>query len=111
MNKWTKEFPASITVCDSNGMIIEMNDKSCETFKKDGGKKLVGQNLLDCHPEPAKSKLEDLLETKKKNVYTIEKDGKKKLILHSPWFINGIYKGIVELSLEIPFEMPHFIRD
>jgi PAS domain S-box-containing protein len=111
MDKWTEEFPASITVCDADGKIIEMNDKSCETFKKDGGKKLIGRNLMDCHPEPAKSKLAELLETKKKNVYTIEKDGKKKLILHSPWFEKGIYKGIVELSLEIPFEMPHFIRD
>jgi len=111
MNKWTKEFPASITVCDADGKIIEMNDISRETFKKDGGKKLIGQNLMDCHPEPAKSKLIELLETKKKNVYTIEKDGKKKLILHSPWFEKGIYKGIVELSLEIPFEIPHFIRD
>ena len=111
MNKWTIEFPASITVCDADGKIIEMNDKSCETFKKDGGKKLIGQYLMDCHPEPAKTKLTELLETKKKNIYTTEKDGKKKLILHSPWFENGIYKGIVELSLEIPFEIPHFIRD
>jgi len=111
MDKWTEEFPASITVCDADGKIIEMNDKSCEAFKKDGGKKLIGRNLMDCHPEPAKSKLAELLETKQQNVYTIEKDGKKKLILHSPWFEKGIYKGIVELSLEIPFEMPHFIRD
>ena len=88
-----------------------MNDKSCETFEKDGGKKLIGHNLMDCHPEPAKLKLAELLETQRKNVYTIEKDGKKKLILQSPWFEKGIYKGIVELSLEIPFEIPHFIRD
>ena len=111
MNEWIKEFPASITVCDANGKITEMNDKSCAAFEKDGGDKLIGQNLLDCHPEPAKSKLTTLLEAKKKNVYTTEKEGRKKLIIHSPWFVNGIYNGFVELSLEIPFEIPNIVRD
>jgi len=111
MNEWIKEFPASITVCDANGKISEMNDKSCITFKNDGGKKLIGQNLMDCHPEPAKSRLKTMLETKKENVYTIEKDCRKKLIFQSPWFEQGIYKGFVELSLEIPFEIPNFVRD
>jgi hypothetical protein len=111
MNEWIKEFPPAITVCDLNGIILEMNDKSCAVFEKDGGAKLIGQNLLDCHPEPAKSKLKTMLESGKSNVYTIEKDGKKKLIFQSPWFDQGIYKGFVELSLEIPFEMPHFKRD
>ncbi len=46
-----------------------------------------------------------------KNVYTIEKKGKKKLIYQAPWFLDGAFGGLVELSLEIPFEMPHFIRD
>ena len=47
---------------------------------------------------------------KKPNVYTIEKNGIKKLIYQSPWFEKGVMKGLVELSLEIPFDMPHFIR-
>jgi transcriptional regulator with PAS, ATPase and Fis domain len=111
MNEWIKEFPAAITVCDSEGKITEMNDKSRVAFEKDGGEKLIGQNLFDCHPEPAKSKLKTLLKSKKENVYTTEKDGKKKLILHSPWFEQGIYRGFVELSLEIPFEIPNFVRD
>jgi hypothetical protein len=34
----------------------------------------------------------------------------KKLIYQSPIFEDGEYKGIVELSLEIPFDMPHFKR-
>ena len=110
MNNWIKEFPGAVTVCDSNGIILEMNEKSCLTFAKDGGEKLIGQNLLDCHPEPAKSELEKLLETGTSNVYTIQKDGKKKLIYQSPWFINGKYAGLVELSLEIPEDMRNFIR-
>jgi hypothetical protein len=32
------------------------------------------------------------------------------LIYQVPWFQNGTYSGFVELSIPIPFEMPHFIR-
>lgn len=107
---WIKEFPAAVTVCDADGVILEMNDKAAKTFEKDGGYKLVGANLLDCHPDPARSKVERLLAAREKNVYTIEKNGVKKMIFQSPWYQNGEYAGFVELSLEIPFEMEHFIR-
>ena len=107
---WVKEFPAAVTVCDGDGIILDMNDKAAKTFEKDGGRKLIGSNVLDCHPEPARSKTERRLAAREKNVYTIEKNGVKKLIYQSPWYRNGEYAGFVELSLEIPFELPHFIR-
>jgi len=107
---WIKEFPAAVTVCDPQGVILAMNDKAALTYEKDGGYDLVGRNMLDCHPEQARIKTEKLLADREKNVYTIEKNGIKKLIYQSPWFKNGDYAGIVEISLEIPFEMPHFLR-
>jgi transcriptional regulator with PAS, ATPase and Fis domain len=107
---WVKEFPGAITVCDADGVILELNDKAARTFEKDGGANLVGRNMLDCHPEPARSKTERLLAAREKNVYTIEKNGIKKLIFQSPWYKNGRYSGFVEVSLEIPFDLPHFIR-
>jgi hypothetical protein len=55
-------------------------------------------------------KLEGMLASHEKNVYTIEKNGVKKLIFQTPWFKNGQYAGFVEMSLEIPFEMSHFVR-
>jgi transcriptional regulator with PAS, ATPase and Fis domain len=111
MHNWIKEFPAAITVCDAEGIIIEMNNKSAKTFEKDGGLNLIGQNLIDCHLEPSKSQLKDMLKIHNTNVYTIEKNGVKKLIYQSPWLENDRYKGYVEISLEIPFDMPHFIRE
>ena len=107
---WIKEFPAAVTVCDPQGVILAMNDKAALTYEKDGGYDLVGRNMLDCHPEQARIKTEKLLADREKNVYTIEKNGIKKLIYQSPWFKDGDYAGIVEISLEIPFEMPHFLR-
>jgi len=107
---WIQEFPAALTVCDADGIILEMNDKAAKTFESDGGYALIGKNMLDCHPGLSRIKTEQLLAAKEKNVYTIEKNGIKKLIYQSPWYKNGKYAGFVELSLEIPFEMPHFIR-
>ena len=108
---WIKEFPAAITVCDEEGIILEMNDKAAKTFESDGGRKLIGSNMLDCHPGLSRQKTERLLAARVKNVYTIENDGIKKLIYQSPWYKEGgSYAGFVEISLEIPLELPHFIR-
>ena len=95
---WVKEFPGAVTVCDPDGIILEMNDKSAMTFEKDGGVALIGKNVFDCHPEPARTELKRLLESRQPNIYTIEKNG------------DGEYAGFIELSLEVPFDMPHFVR-
>lgn len=73
-HEWIKEFPAAITVCDTEGIILEMNDKAAKTFEKDGGYKLIGANMFDCHPDPARGKVERLFAAHEKNSYTIEKN-------------------------------------
>jgi transcriptional regulator with PAS, ATPase and Fis domain len=105
-----KEFPGAVTISDTEGKIVYMNDVSAQVNEKQGGLTLLGRNVLDCHPEPARTKLKHLMETQKKNVYTIEKNGKKKIVYQTPWYVEGVYQGFVELTFEIPFEMPHFIR-
>ena len=107
---WVKELNAAVTVCNREGVALEMNDRAALTHAKDGGRALLGTNLLDCHTEPARSRLVELLQTRRTNAYTIEKDGEKKLIYQAPWFLDGEYQGFVELSLPIPFEMEHFVR-
>jgi hypothetical protein len=110
-NAWIKEFPGAITVCDPGGIILEMNDKAAKTFEKDGGYALIGKNLFDCHPDPARGKLERIMDARKANIYTIEKNGVKKLVYQSPWTLKGKYAGFIEITVEIPFDLPHFVRD
>lgn len=105
-----KEVNLAVTICDKDGKIIEMNDKSRKTFLKPGCEDLIGKNVLDCHPEPARSMLADMLKNPRTNAYTIEKEGVKKLIYQTPWYENGEFMGFMELSMEIPFEMKHAIR-
>ena len=108
---WIKEFQGAITLCDVNGKILYMNDKSCRTFEKQGGGDLIGKSLFDCHGKESSEKLKELIQNRTDNAYTIEKYGIKKLIYQSPWYIKGEFKGLIELSLEIPLEMEHFVRD
>ena len=72
---WVDELPVSITVCDTEGSITEMNDRACATFAGDGGAALDRSSVLDCHPEPARTLLEQLLKTGKSHCYTIENRG------------------------------------
>ena len=108
---WIHAFPASITVCDPNGIILEMNEASDKAFEKYGGHTLIGSNLLDCHPEPSRSKLKEMLAHQTKNIYTIQKNGEKKIVYQSPWYLDGQYAGFIEMVLPLPAEMPHFNRD
>jgi len=109
-HEWQREFPGSVTVCDREGIILQMNDQAARVFAEQGGQRLVGTNVLDCHPEPARSKLAALLANHQTNVYTIEKQGVKKLIYQAPWYRQGEPAGMVEIAVEIPAEMPHFVR-
>jgi transcriptional regulator with PAS, ATPase and Fis domain len=108
---WLKGFPGAVTVCDPHGIILDMNDQAEQVFESDGGRTLIGKNALDCHPEPSRTQLAQMLQTRQPNIYTIEKKGVKKLIYQAPFYQDGAYAGFIELSLEIPFEMPHFVRD
>ena len=107
---WIREFPAAITVCDPDGIILEMNEASIRSNAEDGGAKLIGTNLLACHPEPSLTKLKAFMAKRELNVYTIEKGGVRKLVYQAPWYLNGAFAGLVELSLELPETMPHFVR-
>ena len=108
---WVKEFPVAVTVTDAEGTIIEMNDRSLESFKEDGGAALLGTSVFDCHPEPSKTKTYALYESRAPNHYTIRKKGQKKIIHQIPCYKDGLFDGFVEISIPIPDELPHFDRD
>ncbi len=109
--KWQNLFDGAITVCDENLIIRFMNEKAKEVFKDDGGEKLIGSNLEDCHNENSRKIIRDIKNNLKPNTYTIEKKGKIKIIHQAPLTEEGKFKGIVELSFEIPEKMPYIPRD
>ncbi len=52
-----------------------------------------------------------MLQSPKPNMYTTEKENRKKIIVQKPWMLDGKFRGIVELSFELDPEMQHFVRD
>ena len=109
--EWIEKLDGNIIVSDAQGTIIYMNERALRSYEKDGGRDLIGRNVMDCHSENSRQKIREIMTTRKNNVYTIEKKGKKKIIYQSPRFRDGEFRGIIEFSLEIPVDMPHFIRE
>ena len=108
--EWIEKLDGNIIVCDENANVIYMNERAIKSYEEDGGASIIGRKLMDCHNERSREKIKEIMTTHEKNVYTIEKKGKKKIIYQSPWFKDGVFRGIVEVSLEIPVEMPHYFR-
>jgi len=84
MQRWVREFTGAVTVCDAQGTIVEMNNRAVQMFAQFGGEALIGRNVLDCHPEPARTKLQQMLVDQEPNVYTIAKNGTHKFIYQAP---------------------------
>ncbi len=108
--EWFEQLPCAVTVCDRNYIILYMNDKAAEVTSKEGGKALVGKNLMDCHPPEAQEKLKKVMASGRPNVYTIERRGAKKLVYQCHWKKRGWMEGLVELSFELPSDMPNLVR-
>lgn len=107
-DEWAEQMHCAVTVCDTEGKILYMNEKSRATFAKHGN--LIGQNLFKCHSPESQAKIRQLMATDGTNSYTIEKNGVKKMIYQTTWKCDGKVAGLVEISMEIPGEMPHYIR-
>jgi transcriptional regulator with PAS, ATPase and Fis domain len=110
MFAWLEGIDVAATVCDRQGICLYLNQRAAQAFAKHGGQALVGKNLLDCHPEPARSRFAAQLATPTPNSYTIEKDGVRKLIHQIPWHKDGVFSGVVELGFPLPESLPHFVR-
>jgi transcriptional regulator with PAS, ATPase and Fis domain len=108
---WVDEIDMAVTVTDAEGTVLSMNRRSVSTFAEDGGAALVGRNVLDCHPEPARSRLAAMLASQSANHYTISKGGKRKAIHQLPGYRDGAFAGFVEPAIPIGDHLPHFDRD
>lgn len=106
-----KYMATAISITDHNNIIIYMNNAAKEIFADYGGESLIGKNLLEFHNPNSQKIIKDILETGKPNYYTIEKNGKKKFISQMAWYNEEKQVGLVEISSEIPNELPHFVRE
>lgn len=99
---WAYEMDVMVTVCDRKGIIVYMNQASVLGFHRYGGSDLIGKSLLDCHQPKSQEHIKNMLEHPEVNTYLIEKDNQKRLIRQLPWIEDGEFKGIIELSFNVP---------
>ena len=105
---WADDLNCAVTVCDAEGVILYMNDRAREVFAAHGD--LIGSNLFDCHSEASRAKIRHMLATSESNAYTISKKGQRKMIYQTPWRRGGRVAGMVEISMVIPENLPHYVR-
>ncbi len=108
---WADTMQAAITVSDHNGQIIYMNEASQQLFEREGGNKLIGKSLYDCHSPASVELIHQIMEQGNNHIYTVQKLGKHKMVLQAPYTRDGEVAGLVEISFEIPVELPHHNRD
>ncbi|HON17973.1 MAG TPA: PAS domain-containing protein [Salinivirgaceae bacterium] len=108
--QWADKLNFAVTICDIHGTILYMNEKAQQVFARWGGKELIGKSLFPCHSEYSVEMIKTMIAEGKSNTYTIEKNGIRKLIHQTPWYSDGRVAGMVEISIEMPDNMPHRVR-
>lgn len=107
--KWAEQLNCAVTVCDKEGIVLYMNERARATFAKSG--EMIGRSLIPCHNERSRAIIAHMLATGESNSYTISKNGQRKMIYQTPWRKDGEIAGLVEISMVIPEDMPHYNRD
>lgn len=102
---WNDELDCAVTVCDTEGTVLYQNGRSREVNGD-----VRGKSLIPCHNERSRAIIRRLLDEGGRNAYTIEKKGVRKFIYQTVWRHGGKVCGLVEYSMEIPAEMPHYVR-
>jgi transcriptional regulator with PAS, ATPase and Fis domain len=102
--EWLEGMNIAVTVCDTEGVGLYLNEQAAEVFKREGGKALVGKNLLDCHPEPGRAKMLALLKGQRAHTYIMKRNGRRRLLHSVPWFKEGKFAGLVEIAFDVPGE-------
>jgi hypothetical protein len=109
--EWLEGIKAAVTVCDLEGVIVYLNAQAAESFKDQGGMDLVGKSIFGCHQEESNRQVRKMLAEGTSNVYTVEKNGKKKFVWQAPWLEGGVLKGLVEIVAPVPYDIPHIVRN
>ena len=105
------EFATGVTVCDAEGIIVGMIDHTAQMLQEQGGRALLGSNVLDRHRRPARTRLAHLMEPRRASRHNTDWHGCRKLIRLAPWFRDGEHAGFVANALALPEAMPRLIRD
>ncbi len=104
-DRWVEELDCAVTLCDTEGVALYQNERSLAVNGD-----VRGRSIIPCHNERSQATIRRLIEQGGTNCYTIEKRGVHKMIYQTAWRVDGEVRGLVEFSMEIPPQMPHYLR-
>ena len=107
---WAKELPISVSICDGEGTIIYLTDKEAAFFADRGGQRLIGSSLFDCHSETSAEIIRELMKKQEVRVYILEENGERDLLIQTPWYQDGVFKGLVEITVGLKESIPTVVR-
>ncbi len=105
-NELFNELDCAVTACDTEGTVLYQNRRSVAVNGD-----VRGRSLIPCHNARSREIIARLLAEGGRNVYTIEKRGVRKLIYQTVWREADEVRGLVEFSMELPDELPHYVRE
>jgi PAS domain S-box-containing protein len=100
------EIQNPITVCDINGIIVYMNKAAEKMLEKYDSKNLVGKSLYDCHNPQSNEIIKRLISNEESNSYFTLKNGVKKFVHQTPWYVDGKMNGLIEIVTVLPENTP-----
>lgn len=104
------EIQNPITVCDINGIIVYMNKAAEKMLEKYDSKNLVGKSLYDCHNPQSNEIIKRLISNEESNSYFTLKNGVKKFVHQTPWYVDGKMNGLIEIVTVLPENTPTLER-
>lgn len=100
---------AGIVIFDKDGVILEVNPRA-EILLGGSNRVLAGKNILDFYPDYEKPRIKAALAHPNHNCFTYEKNDMNRMVYQLPWYRDGSFRGFIEFILEVPMEIPHFVR-
>jgi PAS domain-containing protein len=89
-------------VCDRRFRLTYMNRRAERLTRKYGGRRLLGTDLLGCHPPEAQIRLKRILASGRSSVRIQRKGRTAFLTWDSVWTRNGRIGGLVEVHMRLP---------
>lgn len=101
--EFLKEADIIVSVCDKDGIITYLNDKARYYFQEPDMPELLGSDIMDCHPEPSKSRFKEMMTTHETQSI-IKGEGDKKRVIHqTPFYNKGVFEGYIEIIIPLNY--------
>jgi len=104
------EIQNPVTICDIKGIVVYMNKAAEKMLEKYDNKNLIGKSLYECHNSHSNEIIKRLIENEESNSYFTLKNGVKKFVHQTPWYIDGKMSGLIEIITVLPGDVPTFER-